>query len=475
MFVGADALTSDVTQQAEFCIFGSGPAGMTLAVKLAKQGRRVILVEAGAMDYEDWSQDFYKGQVVGDQYFDLSAARLRMFGGTSNHWGGRCIPMDAGDFMPRSFVLETGWPITIDELQPHLAEACDILEIENDFTVQEYSPSIRRMQFQWSAPILFGEKYHDMIAASENLNVFLETALVGLEREGGRIRGAKVRRRGGDTVELTADKFIMCLGGIENSRMLLWINAQNNEALIPGHDAIGRYWMEHPYGQMGEVLFENLTPDFFDGHDASFSLTHERQNTEGVLNAVFDVERYSYSGAKALVADVACIAPELGARLMHGLGRGLVCGARVHGQWEQAPHRDNRVMLAKDTDAFGIPHSELHWKRKEEDRNTIMRSMKVFAEETVQSDQGRVRMAKWITRDAPFPVGGRSASWHHMGGTRMSADPTKGVVDSNLKVHGLGNLYIAGSSVFPTGGYANPTLTIVQLSLRLAKTLEART
>ncbi len=474
MFVQLDALAGQATDPAEFCIFGSGPAGLTLAVKLAEQGRRVLLIEAGGLEYEDWSQDHYKGQVVGDTYFALSDARLRMFGGTSNHWGGRCIPLVEGDFQPRAFAPETGWPITIDALNPYLDEACKVVEIENNFELGEYTPSVHKPRFQWSAPIYFGEKYHDRIASSSNLTAVLETALVGLTREGGNIQSATVRNRAGTTVEISADTFVMCLGGIENSRMLLWANAQNNNALIPSHDAIGRYWMEHPYGHLGEVLFEDIQPDFFQDGEASFALSHDRQNAENVLNAVLDVERYSYNKTKALVADVACVAPALGARLLHGLGRRLVCGARVHGQWEQAPDRENRVTLGTERDAFGIPRTKLHWRRTEQDRHTIMRSMKVFAEETAQMNQGRVRVAKWITRDTPIPAVGRSGSWHHMGGTRMSDDPTKGVVNRDLRVHGLGNFYVAGSSVFPTGGYANPTLTIVQLSLRLADKLAAQ-
>ena len=473
MFVAADSPLPDNAAPAEFCIFGSGPAGMTLALKLAERGRRVVLVEAGGLEFGEWSQDHYKGTVIGDRYHDLSHARLRMFGGTSNHWAGHCIPLEAEDYLPRPFAAHTGWPISIEDVGPYLSEACGILEIPDDFEQQDYAGSVRKTRFQWSPPVLFGEKYHASIAASSNLAVYLETALVGFEREGQRIRAATLRRRSGETFSLRAGQFIMCMGGIENSRMLLWINEQNNRELIPSPDMIGRYWMEHPHAQLGEVLFENLPPGFFHNDEATFALTRARQDQEDLFNAALQVEKYSYSRTKALVADIACVAPALGKRLLHGLGRKLVCGARLHGQWEQAPVPDNRVSLGAERDAFGIPRPELHWRRSDRDRRTIVETVRIFAEDLADFGMGRVRLADWIVHDRAIPSDGMMAIWHHMGGTRMSDDPSAGIVNRDLRVHGLGNLYVAGSSVFPTGGYANPTLMIVQLSLRLADKLSS--
>ena len=475
MFVDPDTFSTTGTERPEVCIFGSGPAGVALAIKLAEAGRRVVLVEAGGREYEDWSQAHYEGTVVGDDYHALSEARLRMFGGSSNHWAGHCIPLEEHDYKARPYAPDTGWPISIKDVAPYLAEACDIVEIPNDFSETAFSDAIRKTKFQWSPPVLFSEKYYDAISASTNLRVLLETALTGFEQEGSRIRAANLRTHSRQDIVLEADTFVMCMGGIENSRMLLWANEHNNRALIRNHDMIGRYWMEHPHAQLGEALFDNLSPGFFYNGEATFSLTRARQDEAGVLNASLQVEKYSYSRAKALVADIACVAPALGARLLHGLGRNLVCGARLKAQWEQAPDANNRVMLGREKDAFGIPLTELHWRRSELDRKTITETTGIFARELAENDLGRVRLARWVDRKEPLPNEDMMAIWHHMGGTRMSDDPASGVVDKNLKVHGLGNLFIGGSSVFPSGGYANPTLTIVQMSLRLAEHLARST
>lgn len=446
---------------------------MTVALKLAQAGQRVALIEAGALEYEDWSQDFYRGTVVGDEYYDLDNARLRMFGGSSNHWAGHCIPLDAEDFVARPDVPLSGWPIDASDVTPYLQEACDILEIPNDFAKETYAGSFMKTRFQWSPPVLFGEKYHDEISSSSNLVVFMETALVGLEHEGQQVSSAVVRKRGGDPFALKAGKFVLCMGGIENSRLLLWANEQSNRALIPNHEMIGRYWMEHPHAQLGEVLFSDVTEDFFYNDEATFSMTRPAQEQAGVLNAALQVEEYSYDRTKKLIADVACVAPSLGKRLFDALGKKLVCGARLHGQWEQIPVAGNRVTLGDELDDFGIPRTELHWQRGDIDRNTIIGTAFHFASELARTGKGRVRLADWIVQDLPFPDEGMMAIWHHMGGTRMSADPSQGLTDKDLRVHGLENLYIGGSSVFATGGYANPTLMIVQLSLRLADHLNS--
>ncbi|MBN2907074.1 MAG: GMC family oxidoreductase [Rhodobacteraceae bacterium] len=469
MFVDARTFNDDHVERADVCIFGSGPAGMTLAYELSNSGSRVLLIEAGALSYEGWSQDLYKGDVVGDTYYDLSEARLRMFGGTSNHWGGRCLPLDAHDFEAHPDFPQTGWPISRDDLMPYLQAACDIVEIPNDFSETLYSPSVRKTTVHYSPPVRFGDKYMDHCETSQMLRVCLETALTDLVPEGGAIKSARVKTQGGSSWRVEATNFVLCLGGIENSRILLWMDASHNHALDGNRDVIGRYWMEHPFANLADVIIDTPGDGFFADGEATFALTREAQYAAGILNAGLQLTEDSYGeGTKALIADLMCAAPALGERLMRAYGKELVCGARLQSHWEQAPVRQNRVRLGQNRDALGIPTVELHWRRSETDRRTATQSARIFAKDIAQKDLGRARLMQWIRKDAPIPDQGMMAGWHHIGGTRMSDSPSDGVVDRNLKVHGLDNLYIGGSSVFPSGGYANPTLTIVQLSLRLS-------
>jgi len=135
---------------------------------------------------------------------------------------------------------------------------------------------------------------------------------------------------------------------------------------------------------------------------------------------------------------------------------------------EQAPNPSSRVTLSADKDALGVPRAKLDWQLTELDKRSMRTYYKVLGQEMGRSGVGRVQLKEWLLSDdhtwPPFLSGG----WHHMGTTRMSADPKQGVVDANCRVHGIGNLYVAGAAVYPTAGAANPTLTLVALSLRLS-------
>jgi choline dehydrogenase-like flavoprotein len=474
MFVDASTFPAGHVERARVCIFGSGPAGMTLAHSLAEDGIDVLLVEAGGLEFEDESQELYQGTVIGDEYYDLEYARLRYFGGTSGHWAGYCRPLDAHDFEENPGVPHTGWPIGRDALDPYLKGAAEVLEISDEFPDRELSPNLDRTTFNLSPPVRFGDKYLDEAETRANLRVVLNTAVTNMTPDAGRVRSATVQTMGGESWTIEAEYFVLCAGGIENSRLLLWFNEQNDRQLIANHDIIGRYWMEHPTVSTAEVAVDGAREDIFDDGQAYFALSGALEKTHGVLNASFDIDIQAYKGKKALVADLLCIAPKLGQWVM-GTEKTLVCGSRVHVQWEQAPDPENRVALGEEKDALGIPRPVLHWRKTTQDRRTATASTLALAEEFAALDFGRVRLFDWIDDESlPIPVDNVMASWHHMGGTRMSASPETGVVDADLRVHDLDNLYVGGSSVFPTSGYANPTLTIVQLSLRLADHLRTR-
>jgi hypothetical protein len=144
---------------------------------------------------------------------------------------------------------------------------------------------------------------------------------------------------------------------------------------------------------------------------------------------------------------------------------------------EQAPNRNSRVLLTEDTDRFGLRRAALDWRASDVDRRTIKIMMTAFSRYLALDEYGNVKFEEWLLDDGrPIPGvdedGWLGAGWHHMGTTRMATSPEEGVVDSNCKVFDTSNLYIAGSSVFPTGGHANPTLSIVQITLRLCDHLD---
>jgi hypothetical protein len=498
MFVDASIFPAGHVERARICIFGSGPAGMTLALSLAESGIDVLLVEGGGLEFDAESQALYQGTVVGDLYFGLDETRLRYFGGTSGHWGGACRPLDPQDFVARPGRPETGWPIGAEDLVPYLAGACEILEISTQFDDPAFAPGLVWQDFHFSPPVRFGDKYLSYCETAPNLRVCPSSSLVNmLPRNTGpaAIGTAEVVTEPGEVSEgdhvawkVEAEIFVLCLGGIENSRTLAWINQQNGRRLIREHDLIGRYWMEHPATWIGEaILFDNareildqiafLGPDWRDqGMELYLGLTAGKQDENALLNVRFLFLEQAYASTKQLVSELLCLAPTLGYKLASAFDRNLICGGRLEAMWEQTPDPANRVALGEKRDRLGIPQVELHWRVTDTDRKSIAASSLEFARLFAEHDLGRVRLVDWIDDETiPMPQNLRHpAHHHHMGGTRMSASPETGVVDADLRVHDLDNLYVGGSSVFPTSGYANPTLTIVQLSLRLADHLRTR-
>jgi choline dehydrogenase-like flavoprotein len=312
---------------------------------------------------------------------------------------------------------------------------------------------------------------------------------------------------------------VLAAGGIENSRLLLLSDRQVPGGLGNGHDQVGRYWMEHPQVRGGLLVSPPSARlgsrlRLYDAHwqggskvMAKLSLAPDLVRREGLLStSALLLPREDVLAGPAVQAFTAVRSPSgragsmaQRARLLAriALGAGELLTARrvmaeqpgldlsgwaagpdaarfrvfelVH-QTEQSPDPDNRVMLAADTDRYGRRVPVLHWRWSPADRQRITRARDLYAEAFARAGLGPVIQGDWDAGQ-PRMVGGNH---HHLGGTRMSADPARGVVDADAKVHGVGNLFVAGSSVFPAGGSVNPTLTIVALGLRLAAHLEGR-
>ena len=156
---------------------------------------------------------------------------------------------------------------------------------------------------------------------------------------------------------------------------------------------------------------------------------------------------------------------------LSGLGRNKTVLA-LRTTLEHTPNPSSRIRLTDERDRLGLPRVEVDWRMGEIERRSFDRFHEIFAQAFKRAGLGEIT-CQLDDDDSGWPpslLGGK----HHMGGTRMHSDPTQGVVDPDSRIHGLSNLYIAGSSVFPTGGYANPTLTLLALSLRLADHLRSR-
>ena len=455
------------------CIIGSGPAGISLALKLERKKIPCLIVEAGGFEYDAEVQDAYRSTVVGDPYYDLAIARLRFFGGTSGHWAGWCRPLDEVDFEPRSGIDKSGWPLRKKHLDPYAAETQSILEILAIQPDDRLNDRIKEVHLSFSPPVRFGKKYRKQIEASPLIGLLTYSPVVDIVPVRDRIDHVKVRDRQGGLHPIAARMFCVCTGGIENSRMLLWSNRLHGGGVVPKADALGRYWMEHPHIGVGEAVLFTFTGMRVDKGMRFYAPTPQFMQAQQIGN--FGVRLFAgESLTKALIRDGLCHSPKFFEDLAKKADAGLVCGAEVRLAWEQVPVATNRIELDEASDANGMARTKLFWKKGPLERRTAVTAMQQFAGYLAESDRGRVKIASWLTEGKDYPEEAEKAGFHHMGGTRMAASPADGVVDSDCKVFGVDNLYVGGASVFPTGGHSNPTYTIVQLALRIGDHIAGR-
>ena len=264
-------------------------------------------------------------------------------------------------------------------------------------------------------------------------------------------------------MNLSTKNLVFSMGGIENSRYLLWFKEKYNNKFFDTNVPIGKYWMEHPHFTLGQIIIKKDVIN-----NGYYAIDEVSQKKAKILNCGFRLEELNYSRSKKLIKDLICVAPSLGNEFLSLLNKNVACGVRIRAAWEQAPNQQNQIILDKETDIFETPKAILKWKKYKIDRETILQSLKQLNNFLFDFDVGRLNLQSWLVDNLNYPENDELAGNHHMGGTRMHFSKKFGVVDLNCKVYGSENLYIAGSSIFTTGGHNNPTLPIVQFSLRLA-------
>ena len=458
----------------EVTIIGTGPAGISLALGLSKKGKKVLLLEAGEYGYTDKSQEVYNGKIIGP-YRSLTDTRFREFGGSGNYWGGMCRPLDDIDFKK--------FPISKEDVDPYLLEASNILEINGKFRDSPLNNEFKQIDFQFSKPVKFGPKYQKHIEDSNLIDVALNASVLSI-REGLKIGSAEyleVADQNFQIYKIPINKVVVACGGIENNRLLLWSQHLNKKLF--SNLKIGNKWMEHPHFTTGQMIanypkiYNILDPNSQDSQDTQLIFlapTATMIKNEGIANAgirLYIFPPTGYAGRiKQTIKDILCIAPSYGKKLAVLAKKNLMCSVEVTMAWEQKPQDENRVELDFDSkDKYGVPRVKLVWKYYRDDKRTAKICMQKLGEFFLKKDIGRIGYLPYLeTDDDKMPPEFNYFYGHHMGGTQMGDSDSNGVVDSNLKIFNIDNIWVAGSSVFTEGGHANPTLSIVQLSLRLA-------
>lgn len=530
----ADArdIESGTRLETEVLVVGAGAAGITLARHLAAHGLTVLLAEAGRLQPDAATQALYELDCVGYPQRPNHSNRLREFGGSCNLWAGRAMRLTPLDLAPRPWLGVEGWPVPEAEIARHLEAAAAILRLPGGasaFALSTWTAHLGAAEAQllaagpfapaislWARrPKRFGREHRRELARSSRIRVLLGANAVRLELDasGRRIAAVHFATLDGRRFAVAAAMVVLAMGGLEIPRLLLWSDRLDPRLLGERRDLVGRFFMDHPRATYGRVVLRGdadltlmRTLPVADGKvQLGLALSPELQQQAGLLHhyATFEEEgsgyaeahwhemvelgkvvlRRGHAGSRFDLARVRRAAPVEGLRyllapkeiLPHGLWRAWWSVKR---QWrrrrpeqryivvyfcEQPPIPESRVRLGEKRDPLGVPRLVLDWRIPEAVEASLLRLQQELALALARSGLGRLEPGTGTPR--------YTDASHHMGTTRMHPDPRRGVVDTDCRLHGVANLWIASSAVFPTAGHANPTLTILALALRLAERL----
>lgn len=497
-------------QRADVCVVGAGAAGISLAMELVKKGKSVLLLEGGGPDIEETSQEPYKSELAGLRHNGVHVGRFRAKGGSTTRWGGQILELDESDFVERSWIAGSGWPIPKSELLPYYGRAIQLEGLShailNDDDVwrqiQLKPPCIESFDLvfsRWCPEPNFARLHAAILSEHQSVRVWLHANAVSIHWEGSRIRSITCKTLSGVEAEFSGEQFVFCLGGIESSRFFL----QPYAAAGPWNRTglLGRHFQDHIVCGAATVdvrdaaalhrTFDNV---FRRGlkYQPKLRLRPEIQKAQGTLNVAASLS--FNSGFDAALGQLKATARKslrgqwretTTAEVMHAvrysplLARQLlryrlhqraynppdaVVGLLVH--CEQEPESSSRISLAETRDGLGMFRTRLDWQISDREVYSI-RTLVEHATKAL-ANIGHVKPDPALMALDPAFKAQCGDGYHHMGGMRMSSSPQRGLVDLDLRLHGMDNGYICSSAVFPCSGYSNPTHTLVALAVRLA-------
>lgn len=448
----------------DYFVIGSGPAGMSVALKLAEAKKRVLIFESGDLDYRNnsLSNSIGYGHYSGEYW---NGSSTRVLGGASSRWSGWCTTLT--ELALDNPVVGVRWPIGLSDLMPYCRKAAPILDHNPAFIDFETPllPGFLYRPVPTARPTRFASKYGDTLKHSASIDVALGCSVIGLDANESRSALTAVEyvhhesQRKHQLVINPSQSMVVAAGGIGNARLLLQPRADGTVPVGNESGHVGKFLMEHPH-------------------------------CTGAGECVLDVEVDRYwppanpgSGMHAVIADealsrqqgfYACSLQFSQKSTDHDMVRHLSrTGGRpfyyytIMTRSEMLPSPNNRVFMTGERDRYGVHRPGVRCVLDARDFMNVELTLRALGQSLIALGKGRVR----VNNDRIYKqVWGGG---HIMGTTRMGQSPSASVVDRDCRVHGYGNLFVAGSSVFPTGGYANPTLTIVALALRLADRLVA--
>jgi choline dehydrogenase-like flavoprotein len=503
-------------------VVGCGAAGLPLALTLADRGQPVVVVESGGEPHDvEASADAARLNhgVVSGLRFPLDTSRARVLGGTTSLWHGQCMRLHDIDVRERPWVPFSGWPLRLDQLSRHYRLAERWIGVSGrGYGPERWTehPSLRPVD--WTPEHLLhdfteytlwpqlGRHYHRRLVRHPLISTVVNATVSRVVTRDGVANGVEVVAHGGRRQTLSAARVVLAAGGIENAR-LLQLSDPEGVGLGLGRALTGRFLQTHPVIYTADVVpsdysflqdryvvlrrgrhrifpkvrlapvaqeehkLLDATAVFFHSHDH-----HGLQATRRLLGAARNRRRPDgmLRDTRLVLSSPASLMRDAYRRLARGLPTAVRPTHVSLEVWlEQTPDPDSQVTLSERRDALGLRQAHVSWRCDEAEIRTSRAVTRWIADDLERLGIAMVQ---------PRPVMHDDNAWlaavvpaaHPSGTTRMSRDPAGGVVDVDLQVHGVPGLFVLGGSVFPTSGYANPTLTIVALAMRLAEHLTTR-
>lgn len=507
------------TINSQAVIVGAGVAGLILAARLRRSNMKVTVLESGDRQQTAETHPLNRVVQLGDSYAGASRGRFRCLGGTSTRWGGALIPFAEGDFKARPYLGLDAFPVSQDDLSPYLREVESLFGIDQGSYEEEFIKEFGAAKHLPVGDTDFHARFakwptfkrrnlaavfKEMVASDPDVDIVVNATATDFDADerGGQIRSVTARHQNGKSLTVAAKYFIVCGGAIETTRLLLLLDRQYDQRIFANCEALGRGFYDHISAAVATIRahdatrLNQLAALRFVGstmRSLRFELSSAAQSEEqiGSANAHISFRSERETGFDALRHLMRSRQRRQRFQRAHIVGllsdlpymTRLALWRAVHNQllWpspaiyelhvvaEQLPRPENRIALSDQQDAFGLPVATIDWRVAASDRRTFSVVQKRFAKYWERRGLNGIGELIWGKGASDAAEGASQFDVYHPGGsTRMGTDRRTAVVDANLRVFGVRNLWAASTAAFPSGGGANPTLTLMLMTMRLA-------
>lgn len=460
----------------DIVVIGGGAAGITFIEKTLKlkPKTKICLIEAGNKKENQNLGNFTEIKFYGDILNPVDINRLFLFGGTTNHWGGYCRPLDPEDFKNRKNIDRVAWPFQINELQKYEKEAETVLELKKSFynikkNLNEEESlklfNLEEIDYDYSSIEVFSKKYENL---KKKINIYFDHIAYKLninETSNNVVSLDIINTKNHSIKKIEAKNFVISMGGIETTRFLLNNNRFYTNNYFNRSNKLGIGFNDHPHSVVGNfVAFENMHNTNKRNDIRFFKNNIFFQEEKKILNSSIRVVAYKETSNTnfKLIKEFKNLFPNI--------ANNITYTGNIISVIEQEIRKENQINLSNIKDKYNIPFVNFKFNLSNLDIETIRASAFNFSKWFASINYGRVKLKNWVSNASLRPER-NDFEWygHHMGTTLMGTNVENSVVDENLKTHTVNNLHILSSSTFPTGGASNPTFTIIQLALRLAQ------